>query len=181
MMAVSKAEIDAFNRDFEMYEIWRDGVTENITPPKVKPYNFYIDAPNEPVWFKNLQKAWTSTQRRKALTEAIRERESSVQIPSLDKVRQNPKLWKEYCEEREIKRKPGRPKLPPEQRKSSQGKIKRSVLMQQLLSDHGITVNKNNALEPVNIYEGWIFLPNGRVRFEYEASISVHAFIQDFC
>lgn len=41
-----------------------------------KPYYFYTDAPSEPVWFKNLRKAWTSTQRTKALKEAISERDS---------------------------------------------------------------------------------------------------------
>ncbi len=174
------SEVNQFNRDFEMYEMWRDGVTENITPPKIRSYNFYTDAPSEPVWFRNLQKAWSSTKSRKALTEAIMERNSGVQTPSLDEVRQNPLLWKEYCEEREIKRKPGRPKLPPEQRKSQKGRIKRSDQMKQLLSDHGITVNENNGLEPAEVYEGWTFLPNGRVCFEDEASISVHAFIRDY-
>ncbi len=52
--------------------------------------------------------------------------------------------------------------------------------MKQLLSDHGITVNENNGLEPVSAYEGWTFLPNGRVRFEDEPSISVHAFLRDY-
>ncbi len=180
-MAVSKAEIDAFNRDFDMYEQWKYGVTENIKPQKVKPYNFYTDAPSEPIWFKNLQKAWSSTQRKKALKEAITERDSGVQLPSLDGVRQNPQLWKEYCNEHELKRKPGRPKLPPEQRKSQKGRIKRSDLMRKLLTNHGITVNKDNGLEPTSAYEGWVFLKNGRIRFENESSISVHAFIRDFC
>ncbi len=177
----SPSEINQFNREWEEFEMWRDGVTENIKPPKVTPYYFYTEAPNEPVWFKNLQKAWTSTQRRKALKEAIRERDSGVQIPSLDEVTQNPQLWKKYCNERELKRKPGRPKLAPKERKSPKGRIKRSDLMQQLLTDHGITINKDNGLEPVSAYEGWIFLPNGRIRFENEPSISVHAFLKDYC
>ncbi len=175
------SEVNQFNRKWEEFEMWRDGIVKEVRPPKVKPYYFYTDAPTEPVWFRNLQKAWSSTKSRKALTEAIMERNSGVHIPSLDEVRQNPKLWKEYCEEREIKRKPGRPKLPLEQRKSPKGKVKRSDLMRHLLSDHGITVNKNNALEPVSVYEGWIFLKNGRVCFEDEASISVHAFLREYC
>ncbi len=179
-MAVSKAEVNQFNRDFEMYEMWREGVTENIPSPKTRSYNFDYDAPNEPVWFKNLQKAWTSTQRRKALEAAISERDNGLHIPSLDEVRQNPQLWKEYCNEHELKRKPGRPKLPPEDCKSPKGRIKRSDLMRQLLSDHGITVNKNNALKPASAYEGWTFLPNGRVCFEDEPSISAHAFLRDY-
>jgi hypothetical protein len=52
--------------------------------------------------------------------------------------------------------------------------------MRQLLDDHGITINKENGLEPANAYEGWIFLQNGRIRFEDEASISVHAFLRDY-
>ena len=175
------SEVNQFNREWEEFEMWRDGITENITPSKIKSYDFHTNTPNEPVWFKNLQKAWASTQRRKALNAAISERDNGLHIPSLDEVRQNPQLWREYCNDRELKRKPGRPKLPPEQRKSPKGKVKRSDLMLQLLSDHGITVNKDNGLEPTSAYEGWIFLPNGRVCFEDEASISVHNFIQDFC
>ena len=174
------AEVNQFNREWEEFEMWRDGVVKNNTLPKTRLYDFDYDAPDEPVWFKNLQKAWTSTQRRKALKEAINERNSGVQTPSLNEVKQNPHLWRDYCEEREVKRKPGRPKLPPEQRKSPKDRVKRSDLMKQLLSAHGITVNKNNGLEPASAYEGWIFLPNGRICFEDEASISVHAFLRDY-
>ncbi len=174
------SEIKQFNRLFDEFEMWRDGVTENIKSTKIKPYYFYTDAPDEPVWFKNLQRAWTSTQRKKAFKEAISERDDGAQMPSLDEVRQDLNAWRKYCENRELKRKPGRPKLPPEQRKSPKGRIKRSDLMRQLLSDHGISVNDSNTLEPTEAYEGWIFLKNGRVCFEGEASISVHAFLRDY-
>ncbi len=176
----TKTEVNQFNRKWEEFEMWRDGVIQEIKSPKVKPYYFYTDAPNEPVWFQNLQKAWTSTQRRKALAEAITQRDSGIPVPSLEEIREDPNVWRKYCEERELKRKPGRPKLPPEQRKSLKGKIKRSDLMRQLLSDHGISVNRDDGLEPGSIYEGWVFLPNGRVCFEDEASISVHAFLRDY-
>ena len=175
------SEVNQFNREWEEFEMWRDGVIKKVTPTKTRPYNFDNDAPNEPVWLQNLQKAWTSTQRKKALKEAIVERESEVEIPLLDEVKQNPQLWKIYCEGHEVKRKPGRPKLSPEQRKSQKGRIKRSDLMRQLLSDHSITVNRDNGLEPTTLYKGWTFLPNGRVQFEDEASISTHSFLRDYC
>ena len=178
----TQAEITVFNRDFEMYEMWRDGVIKKITPDKTRPYNFDNDAPNEPVWSKNLQKAWTSTQRRKALKAAIVERDSAIPIPSLEEIRKDPNTWQTYCESHEKKRPVGRPRMKPEERKSPKGRIKRSDLMRQLLSDHCIIVNRDNSLEPATLYEGWVFLPNGRVQFEdNESIISVHTFLKDFC
>jgi hypothetical protein len=176
------SEISQFNREWEEFEMWRDGVIKKITPAKAKPYNFDNDAPNEPVWFQNLQKAWTSTQQRKALKEAVTQRNSSISAPSLEEIREDPNTWQTYCESHEKKRPVGRPRMKPEERKSLKGKIKRSDQMRQLLSDHGIIVNRDNGLEPATLYEGWVFLPNGRVRFEDDASIiSVHAFLRDYC
>jgi len=162
-----------------MYEQWRDGVLEE-KPAKEKVYDFDSMAPDEPQWHQNLQKAHKVRHTQKILRDAIVEKDK-LQPPSLDEVRQDPNAWRKYCEEREIKRPIGRPRLRPEDRKSPKGRIKRSDLMRQLLSDHGISVNENNGLEPVSAYEGWTFLPNGRVCFEDEASISVHAFLRDYC
>ncbi len=178
-MSTTRSEMNAFNQEWKDFEMWRDGITKKVKP--FISYDFQVDAPHEPWWFKNLQKAWRSTQQRKALKQAISERDSSVSIPSINEVREDPNAWQEYCENREKKRPVGRPKLPPSERKSLKGKIKRSDQMRQQLLKHGITLNADNGLEPARLYEGWIFLPNGRVKFEDEPSISVHAFLRDYC
>ncbi len=177
-MAVSKTEIDAFNRDFDMYEQWKREVLDEKLM-KIKSYDFNSMAPNEPQWHKNLQKAHRVKQEQKMIKDAIRDM-GKVQAPSLEEVRTNPHAWQKYCEEREVKRPVGRPRLP-ESMKKQNNTMKRSDKMRAMLADHGITVNKSNTLEPASAYKGWIFLPNGRVRFEDESSISVHSFLRDYC
>ncbi len=97
-------------------------------------------------------------------------------------VLQDPYAWENYLHERDLehpKRSVGRPSLPPEQRKRP--KVRRSDEMRQLLSDHGISINTDNTIED---YDGWHFLPNGRIYFkdnDIEMTISAHAFIVDYC
>ncbi len=123
----------------------------------------------------------------KAVYRSVRQakdRENFIElVGSAKDVLSDPSCWEDYKSCRgveDFKRPVGRPKLPPSVRKSPKGRLKRSDQMSQFLKDHGITVNADNGLEPTKLYEGWIFLPNGRVKFENEQSISVHAFLRDF-
>ena len=105
-------------------------------------------------------------------------------VGSAKNLLKDPTAWEHYKFERDLgeyKRLAGRPRMKPEERKSPKGKIKRSDQMKKLLSDHSIIVNRDNTLEPVSAYTGWVFLPNGRIRFEDEASISAHSFLRDYC
>ncbi len=122
-------------------------------------------------------KAWY-----KATVDAKNTADFLAKVGSAEAILQDSSAWDNYKSCRgleEYKRPVGRPRLP-KSMKNNPIKVKRSDQMLKLLTDHGITVNKNNALEPASAYEGWIFLPNGRILFEDEASISTHAFLRDY-
>ena len=100
--------------------------------------------------------------------------------------------WSEHLSNRgirpnEIKRDPWRPKLADDQ-KVNNPRIKRSDKMKKLLSEKGISVNTEGELflDGNSVpYEGFIFLPNGRIKHEESNigsyTISTYQFIEDYC
>ena len=173
-MSATKAEIDKFNKDFDMFEEWKGDVLKEVRVRTVH-YDFDTMAPDEPQWHKNLQKANVVKQQQKALRYALQEHLNPDELPTLDEIRVDPNAWKEYCEERELKRKPHRPKS-----KKKISKPKRSELMKTKLKEHGITVDKENKLLPFNIYSGWYFTVGGRIKYKNEPTISVHFFLKNY-
>ena len=96
--------------------------------------------------------------------------------------------WNEYLRERglpvEIKNPVGRPKMEDHLKKVNP-KTKRSTKMKILLSNAGITIAPDNTISG---YDGFIFLPNGRIKFTGDKKfgieayvISTHQFIEDYC
>ena len=138
--------------------------------------------PDKPAYFKNLEKA------RQVRHQNLQEKKSVETAKFLDEVGtardmlREPELWFDYCEKKGLNRKPGRPKLPPEQLKHKP--IKRSEKMKLLLEDHGVTVNDDNTLDG---YDGFTFMVNGRIKFLGDTehgvepyTLSVHAFIETY-
>ena len=103
--------------------------------------------------------------------------------------------WHEYLRERGLptdkpKRPIGRPKIPDHLKKNNP-RIKRSDQMKVLLAEKGIEVSPEGKLLLNGVsdtYEGWSFLPNGRIKFmgneefNIEAyTLSSHKFISEYC
>ncbi len=169
-------QIEASKRRVQKRQDVRDlrtaGVYSNGYDHYINEDGYPFDGVDTPWWFKNLQKAWKS----KA------EQKNQVHGDGTDVI---PKSWDEYCEgrvdllgeefdPRKVKPNIGRPKLPAHLKKNP-SKIKRSDQMKLLLQEDGITVNSDGTI--VN-YEGWIFCPNGRIKFENEPTISTYEFIK---
>ena len=138
--------------------------------------------PDKPAYFKNLEKA------RQVRHQNLQEKKSSETAKFLNEVGtardmlNEPELWFDYCEKTGKKRKPGRPRLPPERLK--QKPMKRSEKMQLLLEEHGVTVDEDNS---IGGYDGFVFMVNGRIKFLGDAdhgvepySMSVHTFIETY-
>ena len=178
----TEAEINQFNREFEEFENWKNGFEKEFRP-RIKRYNVTEEAPSKPWWYANLEKAWIAKKRKKAIKEFYHHERFIEDIGTAKEMLQNPDKWLHYCQERELKRKPGRPKLPPEQRKVP--KKKRSDQMRELLESKGVEILPDNSIAG---YPGWVFQPNGRVKFlgdeEFNIepySISAHEFIESYC
>ena len=152
-----------------------------------KKYDPRIDAPDEPQWHKNLQRAWASNRERGEERRAVIRQEESQELleeaGTAREVLDNPNAWFDYCQEHHICRKPGRPKLP-DHLKKNPTKIKRSDQMRKLLHEHGIEISDKNSIEG---FDGFEFMKNGRIKFlgDEDAgiepySLSAHQFLQDY-
>ena len=122
----------------------------------ISPDDLYLDQyghvkPDTPTWYRNIRKAWTSNRTIHQKSNGLKE--------------------KGYAS---VKRK--RKKKPIEM-KPRKVKIKRSVQMKLLLEDHGINILENGSVED---YDGFQFLPNGRIRTNENDVISAIQFIRDY-
>lgn len=141
------------------------------------------DAPPKPVWYRNLEKAWASNRALKIEREATKLKEENQTLPNRfgtsirEAIADDDELWHDRCNELHTRRKPGRPRMKPEDRKNNP-RIKRSDKMKKLLLENGITVDEeNNIHNDTGLYIGWKFQINGRVKFDEEPPISVHKFL----
>ncbi len=137
----------------------------------------YLGLPPKPQWFKNLEKAWEVN--RKAGEEkraAIAKEEDDELYKNIGKPPDGTDAYIKWCDMMAgylKKRKVGRPRLSPEQRK--QPKTKRSDEMKQLLRDNGIEILEDSTL---NTHPDIKFLPNGRLDV-HGYPISVHQFLKN--
>ena len=136
----------------------------------------HYDIPDKPYWFKNLEKAWEANRKEKESKNKFDQLMYDIGIPKGMKYHTDEYVrWTLQQDWGKLKRKPGRPKLLPEQRKKP--KLKRSEQMRQLLQENGITVNDDSTLDK---YPEWNFLPNGRIRLQKtSATLSVYQFLQN--
>jgi len=139
-------------------------------------YAYWNLEPPTPNWYKNLQKAWKSNHRNGAERKTKESEASFSKFGEPEQMLRDSKSYLDYCLEKglEPKAKVGRPKLPPE--KLKQPKIKRSEQMRQLLLQHDIEVSEDNTLIH---HPEYTFQPNGRVRRNDDAPISVHQFLKN--
>ncbi len=152
-----------------------------------KKYDPRRDAPDEPHWHRNLQKAWAGNRKLGEQRRVTKQQEESNELleeaGTAREVLDNPDAWFDYCREHHICRKPGRPKLP-DHLKKNPTKIKRSDQMCKLLHEHGIEINTDSSIDG---FDGFEFMKNGRIKFlgDEDAgiephSLSVHQFLQDY-
>ena len=166
-------EVNQFNREWEEFEMWKNGIVEEEIPKTVF-YDYARDAPKTPPWwYKNLQRAWIAKKVKLAMKKALEEK-NEVLLPNPDAVIKDISLWEDYCSQRELKRSPGRPKLPNEQRKSNL-KSKRSDEMMFLLETHGYMTEDGWVYD--NLGSRWKFLPNGKIELLSGDRISTHSFL----
>jgi hypothetical protein len=145
--------------------------------------------PDEPIWFKNLEKgryvANQNRQKREIQKEAeilkLRKEDAERFVAMVgtakDMVR-DPERWFDYCEERELKRKPGRPKLSEEEKVNRPKKPKRSDAMRILLEEEGYRVVDDVVLDAKGNEYG-MFLSNGKIDLKDGSRISTHTFLQN--
>ncbi len=135
-------------------------------------YNRYgDDTPDKPWWFKNLQKAWKANRKEKGSKNKFDQLMHDIGIPKGMRYHSDAYMRWSLQQEYPVKRKPGRPKLKPEQRKKP--KIKRSEQMRQLLKENGIAVLEDSTL---NTHPDIKFLKNGRLDVN-GYPVSVHQFL----
>ena len=169
----TKAELNRFNSEWGEFEMWKKGIVEEKIPKTVF-YDYERDAPkNPPWWYKNLQGAWIAKKVKTAMKKTLQEK-SEVSLPDPDDIIKDISLWKDYCSRRELKRSPGRPKLPEEQRKQNL-KGKRSDEMRFLLKTHGYMTEEGWVYD--NLGSRWKFLPNGKIELSSGDRISTHNFL----
>ena len=137
----------------------------------------YLGLPPKPYWFKNLEKAWEANRKVGQAKRDVTAKEKEVGLYNhIGKAPSDTDAYIEWCDMMVgylKKRKVGRPKLRPDQRKKV--KPKRSEQMKELLKSNGIVVLEDSTLEG---YDGLRFLPNGRVGGK-GLNISVHQFLQN--
>ncbi len=132
--------------------------------------------PEKPAYFKNLEKA---RQVRHQILQEKKARETEHFLETVGTARDmlnEPKLWFDHCEKVGKRKKPGRPPLPPEQRKKKP--VKRSGEMKALLLDHGYELDDDGYIPG---FDKVRMMVNGRLHFEEEnLKISVHQFIKEY-
>ncbi len=137
----------------------------------------YLGLQPKPQWFRNLEKAWAVNHKvGEEKRAAIAKEEDDELYRHIGKPPDGTDAYIKWCDMMAgylKKRKVGRPRLSPGQRKKP--KIKRSDEMRLLLKDNGITVQEDRTLRE---YPGVIFLPNGRLKAGGFSS-SVHQFLKN--
>ena len=104
-----------------------------------------------PQWYKNIQGAWETNKKISQINSDLKANGHA--------------LAKRKRKKKTIERKPRKVK------------IKHSVKMRVLLEEHGVKVLTSNAIEG---YDGFQFLPNGRIRTPENDVISIFQFIHDY-
>jgi hypothetical protein len=140
----------------------------------------YLGLPPKPYWFKNLEKAWEANRTAGQSRREVLAREEDVELYRyIGKPPRGTDAYIEWCDMMVghlKKRKVGRPKLGPDQRKKP--KLKRSEQMRQILKENGIEVLEDSILSKHTDFK---FLPNGRIGLVGSSvTISVHKFLQNF-
>ncbi len=123
-------------------------------------------------------KAWY-----KAQVEAKNEEHFLLMVGEAKDLLVDPAAWENYKSCRgieETKRPVGRPRLSDVEKLNRPPRSKRSDKMKLLLEGHGIVVQGDGSVSG-EIYEGWSFTPNGKLKFEDEPTISTHTFLMDYC
>ena len=174
-LRTTKTEVNQFNHEWEEFEAWKHGFEKEFRP-KIKQHEVKDDAPDKPWWYTNLEKAWLAKQRKKAITDLKEFEELTNSVGTAEELKENPSRWLEYCQEREIKRKPGRPRIPSDLRKQNL-RSKRSDEMQTLLESHGYMVEDGWVFD--NLGSRWCFMPNGKIELSNKDRISVHNFLTE--
>ena len=137
-----------------------------------------------PHWLKNLSKAWEanreSIKQRRVNEKSSKQEQESFRVDENCTPMQEMDQLKKYLDDHqpELKPKLGRPNMSNQERK--QPKVKRSEQMRQLLQDNGVEIDECGSLVG---HIGWIFLPNGRVRYEdtdTTIAVSAYEFITDY-
>lgn len=176
MSKTTAQEVKNFNTEYDQFLEWRDGIIEDI---KVTPYNFDIHAPNPPPWTSKVIAMNNARKRNGAIRAATKLKHSSE--PTLMQltgdIEQDNFNWKRYCEERELKRPVGRPRLSDEEKVQREPRPKRSDEMRALLLEHRIIVGEDGSIAE---YDGFKFLPNGKIETADKDRISTHAFLKDY-
>jgi hypothetical protein len=130
--------------------------------------------------WRNLAKARYAKAKYRAAVNAQNQEDFIKIIGSAEDLLKDPSSWNSYKVERdmgEYKRPVGRPKLSDAEKVKREPRKKRSDKMRALLLEHGIVVADDGGVVD---YVGWLFQPNGRVKFKDDDAISVHAFLKDY-
>ena len=174
MSRTTLQEVKDFNTEYDQFLEWKNGIEETI---KVTPYNFDIHAPNPPSWANKVIAMNNARKRKGAIRAALKDKHSSEPNlkPLTGNMEQDNFNWQRYCEEREVKRPVGRPRLSAEEKVNRPPKAKRSDQMRALLEENGFTVEDGKVYD--NLGGRWIFLKNGKVELKDGNRISTHAFL----